>query len=88
MLSKSPIQEFIDENYLEDLQNPSIVTSESIFMPAQQERDFPKTNSNNMIFGKYTGLRVSGEKLASSSPDRDNAGAVNVKCPKNFKNPF
>jgi hypothetical protein len=32
--------------------------SESVFLP---EKDITKTTSNNAMFGKYTGMRLSGE---------------------------
>ena len=54
--------------------------SESVFLP---EKEIPKTNSNNAMFGKYTGMRLSSEY-------KNNANELdsNIKRLRDFKSPF
>ncbi len=56
------------------------MVSESVFLP---EKDLPKTTSNNAMFGKYTGMRLSGEY-------KNNANELdsNIKRLRDFKSPF
>jgi hypothetical protein len=79
-LSKSPVQEFIDENYNEEVAQSNRLVAESMFLP---EKDIPKTMSNNAMFGKYTGMRLSGEY-------KNNANELdsNIKRLRDFKSPF
>jgi hypothetical protein len=56
------------------------LVAESVFLP---EKDLPKTTSNNAMFGKYTGMRLSGEY-------KNNANELdsNIKRLRDFKSPF
>ena len=53
-----------------------------MFLP---DKDLPKTTSNNAMFGKYTGMRLSGE-YKNNANEGDNAS--NIKRLKDFKSPF
>jgi hypothetical protein len=74
------VQEFIDENYNEEVAQSNRLVAESMFLP---EKDMPKTMSNNAMFGKYTGMRLSGEY-------KNNANELdsNIKRLRDFKSPF
>ena len=89
-MSKSPVQEFVDESFdYEVAKTNGVFTSKQSLLEEPGILGYNRRRSNSpnspFVIGKYTGIHFSDEKDHKSPRRPSNFG---VKCPKDFNSPF